>query len=163
MGRMNTMNASADSMAMSAPMMVFLSSTMTPLYSAAWSPATTGHYAGTCVFIVILAAIFRGLIAMRAVQAGRWALAEKRRPYVIASTKVQAQVITEQSLDGKEGRGVIRPWRLSVDVPRACIDTVIAGVGYLLMLAVMTMNVGYFMSVLGGTFLGSLAIGRYQS
>ncbi len=31
------------------------------------------------------------------------------------------------------------------------------------MLAVMTMNVGYFMSVLGGVFLGSLAVGRYGS
>jgi hypothetical protein len=30
------------------------------------------------------------------------------------------------------------------------------------MLAVMTMNVGYFMSVLGGTFLGSLLVGRYS-
>ena len=29
------------------------------------------------------------------------------------------------------------------------------------MLAVMTMNVGYFMSVLGGVFLGSLFVGRY--
>ena len=29
------------------------------------------------------------------------------------------------------------------------------------MLAVMTMNVGYFMSVLGGVFLGSLAVGRF--
>ena len=25
----------------------------------------------------------------------------------------------------------------------------------------MTMNVGYFLSILGGTFLGELAIGRY--
>ena len=29
------------------------------------------------------------------------------------------------------------------------------------MVAVMTMNVGYFMSVLGGVFLGSLLVGRY--
>ena len=29
------------------------------------------------------------------------------------------------------------------------------------MLAVMTLNVGYFLSVLGGTFLGSLLVGRY--
>lgn len=27
----------------------------------------------------------------------------------------------------------------------------------------MTMNVGYFLSVLGGTFLGSLAVGRYTA
>ena len=30
------------------------------------------------------------------------------------------------------------------------------------MLAVMTFNVGYFMSVLGGTFVGSLVAGRYS-
>ena len=29
------------------------------------------------------------------------------------------------------------------------------------MLAVMTLNVGYFMAILGGTFLGSLVAGRY--
>lgn len=29
------------------------------------------------------------------------------------------------------------------------------------MLAVMTMNVGYFLSVLGGVFVGSLLVGRY--
>jgi hypothetical protein len=29
------------------------------------------------------------------------------------------------------------------------------------MLAVMTMNIGYFLSVLGGVFCGSLLAGRY--
>lgn len=29
------------------------------------------------------------------------------------------------------------------------------------MLSIMLMNVGYFLSVLGGIFLGSLAVGRY--
>jgi len=31
------------------------------------------------------------------------------------------------------------------------------------MVVVMTMNVGYFMSVLGGIFLGSLLVGRYAA
>lgn len=29
------------------------------------------------------------------------------------------------------------------------------------MLAVMTMNVGYFLSILGGIFLGEILVGRY--
>ena len=29
------------------------------------------------------------------------------------------------------------------------------------MLAVMTMNVGYFLSVISGVFVGELAVGRY--
>jgi hypothetical protein len=29
------------------------------------------------------------------------------------------------------------------------------------MLAVMTMNIGYFLSVLGGVFMGSILVGRY--
>jgi Ctr copper transporter family len=29
------------------------------------------------------------------------------------------------------------------------------------MLAVMTMNVGYFLSILAGTFVGEVAVGRY--
>jgi hypothetical protein len=31
------------------------------------------------------------------------------------------------------------------------------------MLAAMTMNVGYFLSVLGGVFLGTLLVGRFES
>ncbi|KAH8890879.1 hypothetical protein GQ53DRAFT_747105 [Thozetella sp. PMI_491] len=43
---------------------------------------------------------------------------------------------------------------------RALYESVLAGMGYLLMLAVMTMNVGYFFSVLGGIFLGTFLLGN---
>ena len=42
---------------------------------------------------------------------------------------------------------------------RSDVLTLVAGS----MIGVMTMNVGYFMSVLGGTFLGSLLIGRFAA
>ena len=32
----------------------------------------------------------------------------------------------------KRKTGGVRPWRISQDAPRACLDVVIAGVGYLL-------------------------------
>jgi len=78
---------------------------------------------------------------------------------VLSDSKPEEEVMVEVKHRGSRPR----PWRLSTDVPRAVLDTVIAGVGYLLMLGVMTMNVGYFMSILGGTFLGSLFVGRYAT
>ncbi|KAH9826481.1 Pre-mRNA-splicing factor [Teratosphaeria destructans] len=54
-----------------------------------------------------------------------------------------------------------RPWRVGGGAQVAVLDTVLAGVGYLLMVAVMTMNVGYFMSVLAGAFVGSFVFGGW--
>ena len=30
-----------------------------------WTPSTTGQYAGTCIFLIAFAAIFRALLAVR--------------------------------------------------------------------------------------------------
>jgi Ctr copper transporter family len=38
-----------------------------------------------------------------------------------------------------------------------------ADIGYYRMLAVMTMNVGYYLSVLAGIFVGSLTLGRFAT
>jgi len=67
----------------------------------------------------------------------------------------------EENVKVVQAKGGFMPFRLSVDVPRAAVVTVIAAVTYLLMLAVMTMNVGYFLSILLGVFLGDLGLGRY--
>lgn len=159
-------------------MSVFQTSIVTPLYSMAWTPRNKGTYAATCIFLIALAAVLRGLLALRHYQESRWLDKELNRRYVAVAGKLPlAETISRDSIakhmtlteNGVEEDVMVvmkksvrtRPWRVSVDPLRALIDMVIAGLGYLLMLAVMTMNVGYFLSVLGGTFLGSLLVGRY--
>ncbi|KAH8662254.1 Ctr copper transporter [Xylariales sp. PMI_506] len=171
---MSTSSSDSTTMMMS----VFQNEIDTPLYSAAWAPANAGQYAATCIFLIVLGALFRGLLAAKAVQEARWMDRELNRRFVAVAGKqsLSEQVsrddlskrmtLTENGVEEnvvvvQRTHGTTRPWRLSVDPIRALIDTVVAGVGYLLMLAVMTMNVGYFISVLGGVFVGSLLVGRY--
>jgi len=145
-----------------------------------WTPKTDGQYAGTCIFLIVLGVVLRGLLAVKGWREQEWIDQEVNRRYITVAGKLPKSERIEQDSDSKRmvltENGVeedvvvvkkrsngVRPWRLTTDPVRALFDTVIAGVGYLLMLAVMTMNVGYFLSVMGGTFLGSLVIGRYTT
>ncbi|EXJ63564.1 uncharacterized protein A1O5_11325 [Cladophialophora psammophila CBS 110553] len=166
-------------MASSMPMpMVFTTSHHTPLYGNGWTPATGGGYAGTCIFLVFLAIALRLVFAVKAVCEQRWAIAARRRRFVLVQGRTTEAGRIDQDPDAKTGalitvngveenvkvvqaRDAFAPFRLSIDVPRAIMTTIIAAIAYLLMLAIMTMNVGYFLSVLLGVFLGELAVGRY--
>jgi len=175
---MTNTTSTDDMMSMSSMSMTFFTSTVTPLYSSIWTPATTGAYAGTCIFLIILATIFRGLLAVKAWKETAWLDAEFNRRYVTVAGKqpetekivadidskhmlLTANGVEEDVVVVKKRSHGIRPWRITTDPIRAVMDTVLAGVSYLLMLAVMTMNVGYLLSILAGTFLGSLMLGRY--
>ncbi|KAF2458081.1 Ctr copper transporter family-domain-containing protein [Lineolata rhizophorae] len=173
-----------DTMPASAMIMSFFTSTGTPLYSSSWAPATVGQYAGTCIFLIVLGIVYRCLFAAKQLLERRWHDRAVRRRYVVVADKMSAAE-RAASPDGDElhaknavltthgvqehvkvlhdDLGEVQPWRFSTDLPRAALVTVIVGVGYLLMLAVMTMNVGYFMSVLAGAFVGDLAVGRYAA
>lgn len=127
-------------------MMVFYTSTSTPLYSASWIPSGTGQYAGTCIFLIVLAVIFRGLLSLKAIVQRKWQQNEMNRQYVLGSGNVQVdgralqdggmeKTILIRSEDGavvRNGSSGLRPWRISTEGPRAILDTVIVGVAYLL-------------------------------
>ncbi|KAJ5474340.1 hypothetical protein N7475_003906 [Penicillium sp. IBT 31633x] len=179
MGSTGSSSGSMDSMGSMSMTMVFQNAHDTPLFSNAWTPTSSGSFAGTCIFLIVLAIIDRCLIAFKATMERHWLAAHLKRRYIIIAGKGTeagkidndpdakiASLVTSQGVE--ESVKVVHnvthgpiPWRLSVDLPRALIFLCIAGVSYLLMLAVMTMNIGYFCSVLGGAFLGELAVGRF--
>lgn len=120
-----------------------------PLYSSMWMPISVGSYAGTCIFLIALAVIFRFLNAFKAVLEERWIDAELNRRYVVVIRKPNTKdrigsnsnskiaLLTENGVEEdvvvvrKHIKGTI-PWNITVDGPRAAIDTAIAGILYLL-------------------------------
>lgn len=136
-------------MAMSDMSMTFFTSKVTPLYSTMWTPKTEGQYAGSCIFLIMLAVVLRGLLAVKGWKEQEWMDQEFNRRYVKVAGKLPKSERIEQDSDSKKmiltENGVeeevmvikkrssdVRPWRLTTDPVRAVFDTVIAGVGYLL-------------------------------
>ena len=128
---------------------VFFTATNTPLYSESWTPRNAGQYAGTCIFLIVLAIVLRATFTAKAfLEAKAMASALKRRYVVIAGEKT----ISEQAIDdGNSTTGILttngvqedvrivsapvkhtQPWRFSIDLPRALLMTVATAVGYLL-------------------------------
>lgn len=134
---------------MSMPM-AFTTSHTTSLYSKAWTPTTPGGYAGTCIFLLLLASTLRLLFAFKSVAEARWLAQSRNRRFILVKGRpseagridadpdsMKGSLITVNGVEENvkvvrnSARGVA-PWRLSVDVPRAGITMVIAGVAYLL-------------------------------
>ena len=127
---------------------IFYTSTTTPLYSSTWTPTRAPAYAGTCIFLVLLAALFRLLLAGRTQLSSHWRAREHTRRYIVPygrgsvdsaakaedashATLVSAHRGVEEA-GGRRTRARVAPWRWSVDAPRAAYGTVVVGVGYLL-------------------------------
>lgn len=149
---MTTNSTASTSMSMETMvMMVAFQNTMTStLYVESWTPNSIGTYAASCIFLIGLAAILRGLFAVKAVMETRWLDQELKRRYIVVNGRQSMQEqLSEDNLkqnmmlsaNGVEEQVMVvqkrshhyaRPWRISVDPARAVIDTIIAAVGYLL-------------------------------
>lgn len=151
MGSSSSSSGSSSDHSMGSMMMamVFQTQTATPLYSDAWTPRSTGAYAGTCIFLIVLSVVARLLVALRTTQEARWLDRDMQRRYVAAAGRVPMSEAVAHDPDAKRmvlsvngveedvvvvarKTHVTRPWRFSVDPVRAVLDTTIVGVGYLL-------------------------------
>jgi len=172
--------SSSSSSSMIVMPMIFQWAIETPLFSASLTPHSSGAYFGTFVFLIVLGGLYRGLHAIKHRKEKVWRFEESQRRIVvggktISNGKANGGEVTVDDKDGSdadskdgkekdEGKRIkvaVAPWRWKVDAIRAVLQFFIAGVGYLLMLSVMTLNVGYFFAVLIGIFIGELAFGRY--
>lgn len=130
--------------------MVFTTGTSMPLYSESWTPTSTGSYAGTCIFLIVLAVLFRGMFAGKHLLEHYWLDSELDRRYVsVRGTPTEVEristdnksksgtLVTERGVEEevrvvRRKRKGVAPWRFSVDLPRAAYVTFMSGVGYLL-------------------------------
>lgn len=111
-----------------------------------WVPRNNVQYAFTWLAIALAG------ILLEALKFGRARL-EKRWARLSHNLSVQQQ--EHFDFTGK------LPWKWSIDIPRAILQTIELAWGYLLMLVAMTFNVGLFFAVLAGCFIGTLLFGRF--
>lgn len=115
-----SMSSDPSTMSMADMTMTFFTSATTPLYSMDWTPHTTGQYAGTCIFLIAFASLFRALVAIRVHFWPLLAEYDKRRFGGVDYDSFRASPSTT------------RPWRARDAVWVASLDVIIAGAGYLL-------------------------------
>lgn len=96
---------------------------------------------GTVIFLIVLAFVYRFLVAYRSALEHKWGKAEKARKVLVAGkTESQDSGIenpkeTQETKKKEEAVGGLwgaKSWRWSVDLPRSGLAVVNAGVGYLL-------------------------------
>ncbi|KAK5651423.1 hypothetical protein OQA88_12511 [Cercophora sp. LCS_1] len=157
--------------------MTFFQATNTPLLFNGTAPTNSGQYAGACIVLVLLGILACVLINMKAVlQRGVWApVANKHEEPSLLRDDEKAAAKTLNTGDAPvHHAGTERPrvrgemgrwwatWKGTTVMQRmgmATYEVVLVGLAYVLMLAVMTMNVSYFLSVLAGIWIGTALLG----
>ena len=145
--------------------------------SVSWQPPTSGQYASACIFLIVLAIVCRVLAVVDTPVWHRAALRRRGDDGAAAADKlplaerVAADPHVSQATPTANGvyglawavtaplRGPVL-WGL-VDLPRLALEMTATVVMYPLFVTVITMNVGYIMSVLAGVIVGELVVRRY--
>ncbi|GJE85939.1 copper transporter family protein [Phanerochaete sordida] len=154
------------------------------LYFKSLRPTSHGAIAGACIVLALLAIFDRWVAAMRGVAQVRWAQrvrAMTSRTPMSSQTNIgrdwvptkegEEQVIgiipasTEQTslVNGARVSRSSPPFIASHDIPRGIAFACQALLGYTLMLAVMTFQAAYIISILAGLGIGEVAFGRMGS
>lgn len=145
------------------------------LWFSGWTPTSPSSTAGACIGLFFLALFSRLLAAIHAAASDAWSNAhvlagegarialpdDLPSPSLASSTSNPSFEKPQPSGKAKDDLAKAPPFIPSIDVPRAILFAFQAFVSYMLMLAVMTYSVWFFISIIAGLAVGELAFGRF--
>ncbi|GBE78145.1 Ctr copper transporter family-domain-containing protein [Sparassis latifolia] len=175
------------SMTPSSPMSTSMSSSMTPmvpylhfiggdsLLFKPWAPSSHGAIAGACFGLIALAIVERWVSAMRAVLEAYWR--RRMRAIIVAQTSDPPTPSKEKSAADVEAftsrrssvvvverpPPIFPPFIWQHDFSRGALLTLQALLAYAMMLAIMTFQAAYLISVVVGLGIGEVMFGRWAS
>ncbi|KAI9057184.1 hypothetical protein FKP32DRAFT_1661838 [Trametes sanguinea] len=148
-----------------------------------WHPSSKGAVAGACIGLVLFAILERWVDAMRALAENHWRLSASALAYMI-DEKAEPPYHAPELLDEQDKKAAdvqdvkvtslpskrpavparpartIPPFIASHDIPRGALYAFQALLMYALMLAVMTFQAAYIISIIVGLGIGEVLFGR---
>ncbi|KAF8993542.1 Ctr copper transporter family-domain-containing protein [Cyathus striatus] len=136
------------------------------LFFQGWVPRSPGAIFGACIGLFVLAVLERWVGAVRRVGEGVWA----RRAQIALSNKLTSDAAKDKVKGGHAGQrgmvgmvGSIPPFIPSQDILRGVLHAVQVALGFLFMLAVMTFQAAFLISIVLGAGVGEMLFGRYAA
>ncbi|OIW24984.1 hypothetical protein CONLIGDRAFT_717941 [Coniochaeta ligniaria NRRL 30616] len=126
------------------------------LWTTPLTPTTGQGYAGAIVLLILMAIFLRFLTTLRGMAEKRW---NPNKPSRCNGDDADNYLKMGQSWEDEAERDSGHRWNTKIQLTRALSQLMTMTTGYLLMLAVMTFNLGYLFAILAGGFLGELALG----
>ncbi|KAG8935914.1 hypothetical protein FRC02_005669 [Tulasnella sp. 418] len=152
------------------------------LWFKEWVPRSKGPIVGACIGLFMLAILERFLAGTRGVMESWWRrkteamLVRKYASSNHCGAEVADSSISTEGDSAEKGvtaristrpavaiRRVLPPFIPSHDFTRAAMQVVQSAISYTLMLAVMTFNASFIISILVGVFCGELMFGRFAT
>ncbi|KAI9454843.1 Ctr copper transporter [Lactarius psammicola] len=169
---MNSSDTSTSRMDMMTPYLHFTGGDN--LFFKSWRPSSNAAIAGASIALVVLAILERFFFSIRGVMEARWrrsALALdagrtfERETFASRKPVSKEDVICEDDpgltrSSVVQGRRTIPPFVFSHDAARGALKSLQALLSFALMLAVMTFQVAYIISIVIGLGLGEFLFGR---